>query len=172
MAPLTNVRQEIFCLQAIQGKPDIESYTLAGYKGDPAKCASKVRHRPAVKARILELQELAADEEIMQLKERKLRLSRLGRVEIGHYMDGNGYYDQTKIAEGQGVVSFKRTPTLYGFSEELKIHDPLGPIKELNAIDQIYDENPSQKAGVIFNVNVINSEAADLVRRALAGEGT
>ncbi len=181
MPPLSNSRRERFCVLAVQGTSDTEAYKLAGFKAkEPGKAAFKLRKNTEVLARIRELQEAAADAEIMQLRERMVRLSRLGRVELGQFLDENGHIDPDKVARSQGVAEYTTKWYWEGVGddakpvlvEKLKLRDPVVSIKELNAIDQVYQQGPSQVASAIFNITVVSPEGRDLVQRVLDGERT
>ncbi len=172
MPPLENQRQELFCLQVIRGVSDVEAYKSAGYKTKyPGRHAHRLRKIEEVSARIRELQEAVADAEIMAVKERKIRLSRIARVELGHFLDPNGYPDEKKIAQGQGVVTHKRRPTLYGFSEELTVRDPVVAIKELNQMERIYTEGEDSKpVAPIYNINVVTPGGKQVVQHIINGD--
>jgi phage terminase small subunit len=76
MPPLTEPRWERFALAYFSGKSKTESAKIAGIS---RRSATRLAQNGAVLARIKELQEAAANDKVMGVVQRKVRLSEMAR---------------------------------------------------------------------------------------------
>ena len=78
MPPLTNSRQEKFCLEYISGKSGQKAATDAGYSPRSARVtASRLLTKANIQSRIAELQSEASSDKVMTVRHRKERLSEI-----------------------------------------------------------------------------------------------
>jgi phage terminase small subunit len=76
-------KQEIFCLKYVELGDATQASLLAGYAPKYAReNTDHVLDRPLVQARIKELRQIAEDETVMMVLERKRRLSEIARAKV------------------------------------------------------------------------------------------
>ncbi len=124
MPPLANQRQERFCLGAVQGISDRESYELAGYSPNNAKGnACRLRKIREVSDRIMELQSEISRETIASVIERKERLTTFIREEL----------PTTSI---QAIRELNAMERIYSEGEEVKDLPPIINVQVVSVGDQ------------------------------------
>ena len=81
MPPLNNSRQEKFCLEYISGKSGQRAAIDAGYSPHSARVtASRLLTKANIISRIAELQNEAAGNKVMTVRQRKERLSEIAKT--------------------------------------------------------------------------------------------
>jgi len=79
--PLANSKHEQVALAIFSGAPLAEAAKAGGFTGKwPESHACNIAKRPEVRQRLEELHKLAADEKIMTVIQRKIRLSEIARA--------------------------------------------------------------------------------------------
>ena len=79
--PLANSKHEQVALAIFSGAPLAEAAKAGGFTGKwPESHACNIAKRPEVRQRLEELHKLAADEKIMSIVQRKIRLSEIARA--------------------------------------------------------------------------------------------
>ena len=182
-------RQESFVNYLFQGIPQNEAYIKAGYSSKmlPATIyqhASRLAKMGKVKARLVELRNMAASPGIMSVQERKERLSEIARGNLTDYQeagaDGAGYISITKdspntaaIAGIESATKFDENGNTGTLFTKVKLHDPTKAIDLLNKMDKIYSDNPVVNVDNRKLIIVTDSEKAKQLTEAIAeGIGT
>ena len=176
MGPLTNQKQERFCLHVIKGYSDTEAYSLAGYKNkEPGKAAFTLRKNTEVVARIAELQSEAKDETVASVLERKRLLTEIMRESVvANYITTRGDVDlnAVRLSHPIGVAEYAETETVYGaINRKIKVRDPITAIKELNQMERIYTEGEDHKdQPAKYIINVVSPDGEKLIQQLVSGE--
>lgn len=179
-------KQEQFTLNIFSGMTQREAWIQAGYSSnysmavvDSNACA--LFHTSKIQARFKTLQDKAESDKIMEVKERKERLSEIGRGRLTDYQESGqdgGWInigpESPNTAALSEIVSTTKydengaSPTLIS---RIKLHNPVVAIAELNKMEKIYSD------GTTVNVDnrkveivVFDKETKQSVERLLNGE--
>lgn len=164
--PALTQRQELFCQGVFEGKSATQAYKDAGYSHSNAtSAAARLCAKVGIKARIKELNDMALTSKVMSVSERKERLSEIARARLTDFVsagaDGswiNVGPESTNSAAIQGVKSsteYDKDGTKPTVITDLKLHDPVKAIAELNKMDGAY--SPAQVQGEIL-LRVVEDE--------------
>lgn len=159
MARRLTQKQETFCLKYFELGNATEAALVAGYSSKNARfLASRWLTKANIQARIQELRQKAEDASVMNVLERKQRLTEIARARLTDFMELGQDGSWVNIGEEtpqSGAIQeiHSRTeydedgskPTVY---TSVKLHDPMKAIDLLNKIDKIYSEG--------VNVNIDN----------------
>ena len=156
--PLTQ-KQGAFCLFIFQGLPQREAYLKAGYSGRGGLAvvdteASILMDSPKVSKRIAELRLKAESAAVMDVHERKARLSEVGRSNLTDFIDKDGNITlKPSAALAELVIEDWRNS---GDDEStrtkrLKLRDPIAAIAELNKMERIGAQDNQLPA----NINIV-----------------
>jgi len=178
-------KQETFCINYFQCGNATEAAKLAGYRPRyVATNTTKLLNNTNIKQRLGELNQQAKDAKIMDVVERKERLSEIARARLVDYqeagMDGAGYISITKdspntaaIAQIESATKFDENGNTGTLFTKVKLHNPITAISELNKMERIYEE------GTTVNIDnrkieiIVNSENARLLTdKIVEGQGT
>jgi phage terminase small subunit len=184
-------KQEIFCIKYYVLGNASEAARLAGYS---PKYASVNTHQllksPLVKARLQELRQ--AEEEmrqnletelIMDVTERKQRLTEIARARLTDFMelgqDGSWVNIGEETPKGGAIQEIhSRTeydddgskPTVY---TSVKLHDPMKAIDLLNKMDKIYSEGAQINIdNRKIEITVVSEKAKELTEAIIQGVRT
>lgn len=169
-------KQEQFALNIFSGMTQREAWIKAGYSSnysmavvDSNACA--LAHISKIQLRLEELQDKAASDKIMEVRERKERLSEIGRGRLTDYQESGqdgGWInigpESPNTAALSEIVSTTKcnengaNPTLI---TKVKLHNPINAIAELNKMEKIY-------SGDTINILNVNIDARDLSDEQLA----
>jgi phage terminase small subunit len=151
-------KQELFCQYVISGLSQHDAYLKAGYSSNMLpdtidNNAYMLTCKSEIKARILELKQLALTSLIMSVSERKEILSELGRAKLTDFVGDNGEIKlkpsaalaELVIEDWQGSGDDKPISR----NKRIKLRDPIAAIAELNKMERI--GTPDTAPGVINN---------------------
>jgi phage terminase small subunit len=183
-----SIKQEKFCLEYFKCGNASKAALIAGYsKRSYYAIAAEMISFPKIQERIKQLRKKAEDDSVMNVLERKQKLTEIARAKLTDYMelgqDGSWVNIGSETPNGGAIQEIhSRTeydkdganPTIY---TSVKLHDPVKAIETLNKMDGIYTERidiTSQgnelKPTVIFQV--INIETQNNLTRIQNGERT
>lgn len=174
-------KQERFALNLFKGMSQREAYIQAGYSSISSlvtidRHASDLANNGKVLARLAELRKKAEDASVMNVLERKQRLSEIGRARVTDFTEADENGARIKVdlkSANSGALQEVTTEELnLGKGKapvihitRLKLYDPVHAIQELNKMDGIYEESPRNPP---VNVNVenriINFNAQDVAQ--------
>lgn len=160
-----NERQEKFCLEIFSGKSATKAAKDAGYS---SKTAYSIGHenlkKPEIQARIQELNKEATDAAVMDVIERKHRLSEMGRGKVTDHLAEEGGVEVDREKAGN-IAELKRSEWRGGKdgrAEEktttVKLHNPLTAIAELNKMEGTYEPEKHHLTSEPIIVKVIKIE--------------
>lgn len=174
-------RLESFCINYVKlNSNGTKAAIAAGYtlKSAPVMASKNLRRVNVIK-RITELRQKTEDKTIMQVIERKQRLSEIARGKVTDFMSMDG--DEVRCfiephSEGAGAVQevSSRTTRLEGnpdnpievVTTKVKMHDPVRAISELNKMEKIYTDGAQINIdNRTLNIIVRNQETADNIAR-------
>jgi len=147
MAPKgTNLtsKQERFALNLFKGMSQREAWISAGYSSNYSlatvdKNACLLAAKGKIKERLAELQQLAVDETVSTIIERKRLLTNIHRADITQFMDDTGGLKLSKDNPARAAVAeYDVKSTKYGHHKSIKLHSPLQAIDLLNKMEKIY----------------------------------
>lgn len=145
MAVLKNKRHEKFALALFQGKTQQDAAIEAGYKPSRARfTASRLVTNGNILARILELGQKAESDAIMSVRERKEKLSEIGRGNIPDFITEEGIKvnkDSPHVGAVSEITSVTRVFRKNGepvVITKLKLHPPVTAIDLLNKMGGDY----------------------------------
>ena len=178
-------RQENFCLNILKGMTQREAYIKAGYaNGKQAVVninACRLAQNTNVLLRLQELRQKTEDKNIMDVKERKQRLSEIARTNLTDFMElgqDGSWVNIGKETPNSGAIQEIHSRTEYDDNgahptvhTSVKLHDPLKAIDLLNKMDKLYSE------GAVVNVDnrkveiyVGSDKAKQLVEKIVSGQ--
>jgi len=175
-------KQEIYAQNLHKGMYQRDAYRDA-YKPTYALAtidanASRLANNAKVLTRLEELRQRAEDEAVATVIERKQRLTEILRADIPDYMTEDGI-KVGKESPNVGAVSEVTTKTrVYKKTSEpivitnLKLHNPIQAIAELNKMEKIYSEAQVNVDNRSVHIHVNSDKAKELTERLLEGEGT
>lgn len=144
-------KQERFVINYFKLGNATEAAIVAGYsKKNADVIASQNLRKISVQARLQELRERVASSKIMDVTERKERLSEIARGNLTDYqeagLDGSGYISITKdspntaaIAGIESATKFDENGNTGTLFTKVKLHNPVNAIAELNKMEHIYE---------------------------------
>ena len=165
-------KQETFCLRYFELGNATEAANLAGYSPRGIRVtASRMLTKTNIQARIKELRQKAEDETVMNVLERKQRLSEIARAVIPDFVADQGIRVSKDMPNVAAVAEITTKTRLYRKGGEpvtitnLKLHNPVAPIQELNKMDRIYSDGYQDNRTVnkTFNILVIDQETKNLI---------
>jgi len=178
------VKQEKFCIYYFDCGNATAAALKAGYSQKTAKSiATENLSKPAIAARLKDLQEKAASAKIMSVTERKERLSEIARARMTDLMecgpDGSRINVGIDGCQSAAIQSIKSSteydddgdhPTII---TDIKLHNPIEAIKELNKMEKVYEEGGNMTINdnrQTLNVIVVSDNARELTERICKGE--
>jgi len=147
------IKQEKFCLNLFQGMEQIDAYKAAGYAAGKSTTlsanASRLANKDIILHRLAELKARTASSKVMDVTERKERLSEIARARLTDYqtagLDGSGYIEIGKESPNTAAISSIKTATKFDENgntgtlfTEIKLHNPVMAIAELNKMGGDY----------------------------------
>ena len=168
-------KQEQFTLNIFSGMSQREAYVKAGYscKYDIAILdtnASCLAHSDKILMRLEALRQKAQDATIMDVKERKQRLTEIARAKLTDFMElgADGSWvnigPETKnggaIAEIHSRTEYDENGAKPTVHTSVKVHSPTQAIDLLNKMDKLYTENTP----IIIDKAVILIKEVEIVR--------
>jgi phage terminase small subunit len=160
---LENNRQEKFCQEVIASCTHKEAAIRAGYSAHSAKYRAYIlMRRPHVKTRIDELQQMALSSKVMGVIQRKEQLSEIAGARITDYMTADDNPDIKVSRNTPGTAAIQGLQTRVSRKEgdvvkitDLKLHDPIRAIAELNKMEGTYPPERHQIAGANGPVEIV-----------------
>lgn len=151
---MLTVKQEKFCINYFKIGNASEAGKLAGYSPKSIRnITSVLLTKTNIQSRLKELQERAASSKIMDVIERKERLSEIARTNLTQFMElgkdgswvnlGPETPNTAAIQEIHSRTEYDKDsdqPTVY---TSVKLHDPIKAIQELNKMEGIYKDSPT-----------------------------
>jgi len=180
-------KQDRFALFLFEGLSQREAWIKAGYSSKYAPAiidsnACRMEKTTKVQARLAELREKTESAAVMNVQERKERLTEIARARLTDFMelgqDGSWVNLGPEVPMTGAIQEIRsRTeyndkgakPTVY---TTVKLHNPIQAIDLLNKIDKLYTEGSLIQNNIDRQVNVyvIDNETKDLLARV--GERT
>jgi len=170
---------EIFALSIFKGMTQREAWEAAGYSvrypiAHRDRDASLLANSPKILQRLGELRQKTEDASVMNVLERKQRLTEISRARLTDFMelgqDGSWVNIGEETPRGGAIQEIhSRTeydekgakPTVH---TSVKLHDPMKAIDLLNKMDKIYSDFPTPlQDNRVFNIYVVDSEAKNLI---------
>ena len=176
MVKLT-AKQEQFTLNILSGMSQREAYIKAGYSPNTSMAVIDVQScrlskNTKVLLRLEELSQKAESAKIMEVKERKERLTEIGRGRLTDYQQSGkdgGWINIGPESPNTAAISEIVSTTTYDKNganptliSRIKLHNPVNAIQELNKMERIYND------GATVNVLNVNIDARDLSDEQLA----
>lgn len=160
MTKLTQ-KQEQFCLAIVQGVTQRDAWRAAGYSCSYESIdgnAHRLASNPKILARVAELRKLTEDKTIMEIKERKQRLSEIARARLTDFMElgqDGSWVNIGKETPQSGAIQEIHSRTEYDDNgahptvhTSVKLHSPTQAIDLLNKMDRIYADQPQNPTNV------------------------
>lgn len=146
-------KQETFCLKYLELPTATEAILAAGYSPKyAANNTPKLLNNTKIQARIQELRQRMEDASVMNVLERKQRLTEISRARLTDFMelgqDGSWVNLGPEVPMSGAIQEIRsRTeydddgakPTVY---TSVKLHNPIQAIDLLNKMDKIYNDSP------------------------------
>jgi phage terminase small subunit len=155
-------KQEDFCLNYIELGNATQAAIKAGYKPKNADVtAAQNLRKPSVIERLNQLRKAAEDNTVMNVLERKQRLSEIARAKLTDFMEmgADGTWcnigPESEHAGAVQEISSRTEKDDKGEGEtvftKVKLHDPIKAIDLLNKMDKIY---APEGTGNTININI------------------
>lgn len=179
-----NRKQEAFCVAYFKTGNATKAAITAGYKKkNAAVVASQNLKKVNIIARMAELNGKVEKAAVMDVQERKERLSEIARARLTDYMqlgaDGSWVDIGQETPNGAAIQEIhSRTeydeegnhPTIY---TSVKLHDPMKAIDLLNKMDKLYTDGPQINIdNRKVEVYVQSKKAKQLTEKIIDGDGT
>jgi phage terminase small subunit len=143
-------KQETFCLKYFELGNASEAARLALYSPKTAAViGAENLLKPNIQARIQELRKTAEDATVMNVLERKQRLTEIARAKLTDFMElgqDSAWVNIGPETKNGGAISEIHSRTEYDddgakptVHTSVKLHNPIEAIKELNKMDKVYD---------------------------------
>ena len=154
MVKLT-AKQEQFTLNILSGMSQREAYIKAGYSPNTSMAVIDVQScrlskNTKVLLRLEELSQKAESAKIMEVKERKERLTEIGRGRLTDYQQSGkdgGWINIGPESPNTAAISEIVSTTTYDKNganptliSRIKLHNPVNAIQELNKMERIYND--------------------------------
>jgi phage terminase small subunit len=137
-------KQDRFCWKYLELPSVTDAMIAAGYSPKYAcQNSAHVLNSAVVQTRIQELKQKAEDDSVMNLLERKRRLSEIARAVIPDFVGDDGIKVTKDIPNVAAVEEITTRTKLYRKGSEpvvitnLKLHNPIPAIDLLNKMDKI-----------------------------------
>lgn len=183
MPPLVNIKREKFCLEYFRTGNSAASAVVAGYSVKAVRqVSSRLLTYANVKMRIAELQAKAESEKVMSVRERKERLSEIGRARVSDFIRCKGGKHQITVemdsANSAALQEVTSEEIKMGRGKEspvaritkLKLRDPVSAIAELNKMEKVYDDSPKVNILNVYDLSSLSEKELDaleqIVRKA------
>ena len=180
-------KQENFVINLLKGMNQSAAYQLAyGCKSaNVAKVnASRLLTKANVKAKYEELTKQTESAAVMSVEERKARLSEIARARLTDYQesgaDGAGYINIGKESPNTAAIAGIKSSTKFDENgntgtlyTEVKLHNPIAAIAELNKMDNLYDDSAKLNVKIDnrkVEIIVCSDNARELTERIMNGE--
>lgn len=179
-------KQETFCLGIFQGLSQRAAWEKAGYStrypiAHIDRDASVLANSPKVRQRLQQLRQKAEDASVMNVQERKQRLTEIARARLTDFMEMG--QDGTWVNIGPevpmtGAIQEMSSRTEYDddgakptVHTRVKLHDPTKAIDLLNKMDRIYSDGTQVNVdNRRVEIHVYDRETKTLVQRLVDGE--
>ena len=178
-------KQEAFCLNYVKLGNATESAIKAGYSPKTSnEIAAQNLAKLSIQARLAELRKKTEDSTIMDVKERKQRLTEIARARLTDFMEmgaDGSWVNVGPESQYPGAVQELHSRTEYDDDSDkstvytsVKLHDPMKAIDLLNKMDGIYKPEGAQVNidNRRVEINVISPEARQLTEAILLGART
>lgn len=181
-------KQERFVINLFSGMTQYDAYLKAGYSSNTSRAvidknASVLASNSKVVVRLKELQSKVESEKIMDVTERKERLSEIARAKLTQFMElgkDGSWVNLGEETPNSGAIQeiHSRTeyddngdkPTIY---TSVKLHDPMKAIDLLNKMEKLYSEAPTVNVdNRKIEIYVGSDKAKLLTEKIVGGEGT
>lgn len=144
-------KQESFCINYFQTGNATQAAIIAGYsRKTAAAIAAQNLQKLNIRNRLTALQEAAASAKIMDVRERKERLSEIARARLTDFMelgqDGSWVNIGPETPKGAAIqeihsrTEYNEDGALPTVHTSVKLHDPIKAIDLLNKMDRIYTD--------------------------------
>jgi phage terminase small subunit len=145
-----NKRQEKFVLSIFAGASATQAAIDAGYSPKTAySIGPRLLKNVEVQARLRELFDEVKDTTVMSVLERKQRLTEIARGRFSDFVDKGGGVNISPDDLHSAAIQSVRTRLELGSKDEepalvteVRLHDPVKAIGELNKMEGIYSETP------------------------------
>ncbi len=182
-------KQENFCLNLFKGLSQRQAYVEAGYSSRMAlstldENSCRLAATSKIKTRLAELRKKAEDASVMNVLERKQRLTEISRARLTDFMElgqdgswvniGKETPQSAAIQEIHSRTEYDDNGSHPTVHTSVKLHDPMKAIDILNRMDKIYAE--SEGKGVNINLNqkleaqVVHFDAKEVARAIIEAE--
>jgi len=173
-------KQEQFTLNIFSGMSQREAYIKAGYSSNMLpntidRNASALANSNKILTRLNALKKKAESDKVMSVKERKERLSEIGRGRLTDYQESGqdgGWINIGPESPNTAAISEIVSTTTYDKNganptliSRIKLHNPVNAIQELNKMERIYNDG----ATVNIDNRTLNIEVDDDPKRTLIG---
>ena len=178
-------KQETFVQNLFSGMSQYDAYREAGYavatqtRDTVNANASRLANNVNILVRLDELNQKAEDASIATVVERKQRLTEIVRADIPDYIQEEGIKVEKKSPNVGAVSEITTRTKAYRKGSEpvvitnLKLHNPIHAISELNKMERIYEaEGTITIDNRTLNITVNSEKAKELTKRLLEGERT
>jgi len=175
-------KQETFCLKYFELGNVGEAARLAKYSPKTAAVIGRENlQKLTIQARLQELRQKVEDDSVMNVLERKQRLTEIGRAKLTDFMelgqDGSWVNIGKETPQG-GAIQEIHSRTEYDENEahptvytSVKLHDPMKAIAELNKMDKIYSDGAQVNVdNRKIEIIVYDQGTKQLVERLISGE--
>lgn len=177
-------KQETFCIKYFELGNASQAARLANYSPKTAAVIGRENLlKPKIQERIQELRQRVEDDSVMNVLERKQRLSEIARSRLTDFMelgqDGSWVNIGSETPNG-GAIQEIHSRTEYDDNESkptvytsVKLHDPMKAIDLLNKMDKLYTEGSTVNVdNRRVEVYVNSPKANELTGRIIKGENT
>lgn len=175
-------KQETFCLKYFELGNATKAALIAGYSPKNADViASQNLEKLSVQARLRELRQKTEDASVMNVQERKQRLTEIARARLTDFMEMG--QDGTWVNIGPeipmtGAIQEMSSRTEYDddgakptVHTKVKLHSPISAIDLLNKMDRIYSDGTQVNVdNRRVEIHVYDPETKTLVQRLVDGE--
>lgn len=175
-------KQERFCLEYFKIADGTRAAIVAGYSNKTARSIASINlTKENIQARLNELRKRAEDATVMNVLERKQRLSEIGRARVTDFTEADENGARIKVdlkSANSGALQEVTTEELkLGEGKapvvhvtKLKLHNPIAAIQELNKMDGIYSDSPNITVPVKVEARIIHFDAKDVAKAILEAE--
>jgi phage terminase small subunit len=175
-------KQETFCLVYFKTGNASKSAITAGYSSRVSRViACENLAKPNIQARLRELRQKVEDASVMNVQERKQRLTEIARARLTDFMEMG--QDGTWVNIGPevpmtGAIQEMSSRTEYDddgakptVHTKVKLHSPIAAIDLLNKMDRIYSDGTQVNVdNRRVEIHVYDRETKALVQRLVDGE--
>jgi len=181
---LLTQKQETFCINYFESGNATEAALIAGYSPKTASViASENLTKPNVVARLQELRDAASSVKIMDVTERKERLSEIARGRLSDFMECGADGAWVNIGlDGCQSASLQELASKTEYDDDgahptvvtrIKLHNPIQAIAELNKMERIYGSDVGVTVNnQVNNIIVASEQDKRNVERVMSGERT